>query len=414
MSSSLSKKTKNAALMTNLSTILLFIIGNSLTTAKEENKMKLGVIGYGNRIQGVIQQMMKEDASCQIAAIADIRKQEIQQQRLPQLMDTLFRDTPEEMIASTQLDGILIGTRCLLHTEMALKVLPTGIPLFLEKPVATTMTDLLRLKARGAQTQTPVVVSFPLRVTSIVQLVKEIVDSGKIGTVEHVQAINYVPYGGVYFHNWYRDETLTGGLFLQKATHDFDYINHVLQMQPVSVCAMTSKQIFKGDKPAGLKCVDCNENRTCEESTAFAAPDIRNHWAYCSFAKDTGNEDSGSALFYYENGMHVSYSQNFFARKQAASRGARFLGYKGTVEFDFNTGIVKVFMHHTPRVETYQISAEEDHFGGDRMLVSNFIELMQGRGTSVSTLDDGLISALQCLKARESAETRTFQTIGWE
>ncbi|GGA09596.1 4,5-dihydroxyphthalate dehydrogenase [Paenibacillus marchantiophytorum] len=375
--------------------------------------MKLGVIGYGNRIQDVITKIMKEDNACHIAAISDIRKHEIQQERLPQLMDTLFYDTPEEMMASTQLDGILIGTRCLLHTEMALKVLPTGIPLFLEKPVATTMQDLRRLKAGNDHYKSPVVVSFPLRVTSIVQWVKEIVDSGKIGTVEHVQAINNVPYGGVYFHNWYRDESLTGGLFLQKATHDFDYINHVLQMQPVSVCAMTSKQIFKGDKPAGLKCVDCTENRTCEESTAFAEPDIRDRWAYCSFAKDTGNEDSGSALIHYENGMHVSYSQNFFARKQAASRGARFLGYKGTVEFDFFTGSVKVFMHHTSRVETYEIDASQDHFGGDRMLASNFIELMQGRNTSISTLDDGLISALQCLKARKSAETRTFQTIDW-
>ncbi|RKP48873.1 gfo/Idh/MocA family oxidoreductase [Cohnella endophytica] len=376
--------------------------------------MKLGIIGYGERIRHVVNEVIKEDSRCEIAAIVDIRNQEIQQQRQPGLEQTRFWDTTEEMLAKSQLDGVLIGTRCLLHTEMALKVLPTGIPLFLEKPVATTMEDLRKLKAGSERTHSPVVVSFPLRVTSLVQLVKEIVDSGKIGTVEHVQAINNVPYGGVYFHNWYRDEALTGGLFLQKATHDFDYINYVLQMQPVSVCAMTSKQIFKGDKPAGLQCADCSENRTCEESTAFAAPEIRDRWTHCSFAQDTGNEDSGSALIQYESGMHVSYSQNFFARNKAASRGARFLGYKGTVEFDFYTGTVKVFMHHTSRVETYVIDAEEDHFGGDRALARNVVELMQGQGTSVSSLDDGLLSALLCLKARESAQSGTFQRIDWQ
>jgi hypothetical protein len=43
-------------------------------------------------------------------------------------------DTPEAMLASEQLDGTLIGTRC--SAEMALNVLPDRKPLFLEKPVA--------------------------------------------------------------------------------------------------------------------------------------------------------------------------------------------------------------------------------------------------------------------------------------
>lgn len=48
------------------------------------------------------------------------------------------------------------------------------------------------------------VVSFPLRVTPLVKLAKEIVQSGKLGSIKHVQAVNNVPYGGVYYHSWYR------------------------------------------------------------------------------------------------------------------------------------------------------------------------------------------------------------------
>lgn len=373
--------------------------------------MKLGVIGYGNRIKGVIRCIQKEEAACAVTAIADIRKDSMQAEK-----DEGIRlyGTPEEMIASEQLDGILIGTRCSLHTEMALKVLPTGIPLFLEKPVATTIEDARRLKAGGESARSKVVVSFPLRVTSLVQTVKEVVDSGKIGTVEHVQAFNNVPYGGVYFHNWYRNEQETGGLFLQKATHDFDYINYVLRHKPTEVCAMTSKQVFKGTKPAGQKCVDCEENRTCPDSLVHG-PQKNPNWEYCSFAEDTGNEDSGSALIRYETGMHASYTQNFFVRRSAGGRGARFIGYKGTVEFDFMTSEVKVIMHHTPRVETYRFDSSQDHFGGDGVLARNFIGLMNGNADeSISPLEGGLSSALLCLKARESARTGTFQKVAWD
>lgn len=179
---------------------------------------------------------------------------------------------------------------------------------------------------------------------------------------------------------------------------------------------MTSKQIFKGNKPANLLCKDCDEQETCPESPLnlerFAGE--KPTGPYCCFAVDVGNEDSGSALIQYETGMHVCYSQNFFARKKAASRGARFFGYKGTVEFDWYTDEVKVYMHHTPRVETYKIdSSKMSHAGGDAVLAQNFIGVMKGKERSLSPLSAGLLSALMCLKAKESAQTGTFQDIKW-
>ncbi|MBW7458688.1 Gfo/Idh/MocA family protein [Paenibacillus sepulcri] len=375
--------------------------------------MNLGVIGYGLRIRTIIAEIIKQEPSCRVTAIVDVRKDEIREELQAQGMDSIhYYDTAEEMLGAESLDGILIGTRCSLHTPMALKVLQSGIPLYLEKPVSTTMEDLRRLKAGFEASISKVVVSFPLKLTTIVQLAKEIIDSGKIGTVENVQAVNNVPYGGVYYQSWYRDEQETGGLFLQKATHDFDYINSLLGIKPTEIGAMTSKQIFKGTRPAGLKCVNCEDNRVCPDSTAFNKDRWRS-WEYCCYAEDTGNEDSGSSLIRYESGMHVSYSQNFFARREAAARGARLLGYKGTLEFDFYTGKVNVFMHHTPRVETYDISGGEGHFGGDSTLAQNFVAIMQNGAESLSPLEDGLLSALMCLKAKESAETGMFRSIDW-
>jgi predicted dehydrogenase len=251
----------------------------------------------------------------------------------------------------------------------------------LEKSVATNESELISLKKSYEQYRPEVVVSFPLRLSPMVQLAKEIIDSGKIGTVEHVQAVNNVPYGNVYFQNWYRDENETGGLFLQKATHDFDYINYLLKLQPVAICAMKSKQIFKGNRPAGLTCEVCPEKSTCPERAYLKRlQNEESQGEYCAFAVDTGNEDSGTAIIRYESGMHVSYSQNFFARRAAAARGARFLGFKGTLEFDFYTSELKVYMHHTSRVETYDINTSNMvHSGGDTELAKNFIQLMDHR-----------------------------------
>lgn len=383
--------------------------------------MNIGVIGYGTRANRVFGMIQEHDRNIKLKAITDIRVEQVKETLKENEINTnstAFYNNADEMLDAERLDGVLIGTRCSLHTHMALKVLKRNLPLFLEKPVATNMDDLLRLKAAGEISKSSVVVSFPLRATPLVKLVKEIIDSGKLGKIEHVQAINNVPYGGVYYHRWYRDEKETGGLFLQKATHDLDYINYLLGLRPITICAMKSKQIFKGNRPAELYCKDCDENNTCPEGL-IKRPLSKNEKAdstMCCFAKDTGNEDSGSAIIKYETGMHVSYSQNFFARRSAALRGARLLGYKGTLEFDWVKNELKIFMHNATGVETHSIDKASligVHDGGDYVLTKNFIQVIKGEEESVAPLEAGLLSTLMCLKARESAETETFQSISW-
>jgi predicted dehydrogenase len=384
------------------------------------SQIKLGVIGYGRRIRHIAKLACELCPDATVTAITDIRPDAVKAVLPEHGLDAdriRFFDDPDEMLDSVELDGVLVGTRCDLHTQMALKVMRRNLPLFLEKPIATSIEELASLREAFADYRSQVVVSFPLRVSSLVRTVREIVDSGKIGRIDHVQAYNNVPYGAVYFQDWYRDEAVTQGLFLQKATHDFDYINSLLNDVPTWITAMTSKQVFRGDKRPGLQCRDCSEKKTCLQSPFNPNTELDNDWIdpetrMCAFGVDTGNEDSGSALIQYESGMHVSYSQNFVTRKSAAKRGATLVGYLGTIEFDWFTDTIKVIMHHSSRVETIEMqSAGKAHGGGDTVLAENFIKVIRDDALSVAPLTTGLMSALMCLKAKESAATRTFQQI---
>ena len=179
---------------------------------------------------------------------------------------------------------------------------------------------------------------------------------------------------------------------------------------------MITKRVFTGEREAGLRCVDCDEWESCLErpfhmyysrgETDGVVPEKRRQ---CMFARDTGNEDSGQALVEFENGVVASYEQNFMVRKSAGRRGARIYGYKGTIEFDWYSDQLKVFMHHTPKVETHAFeSSKLSHAGGDDILIWNFLEVAKGTAESLSPLDAGLASVNLCLAARESAETGRF------
>ena len=376
--------------------------------------LNIGVIGYGNRINDVINCLMKS-GEVRVAAVADEYLDDGKRAFVKKNghTDAVFYNDARQMLDNERLDGVCIGTRCSSHTRYMLLCAEYGLPTFLEKPVCTTYEDLALLKGISGM-DSKVVVSFPLRYSSVIGFVKEIIDRDEIGKVQHVEAVNNVPYARGYYHKWYRDEKETGGLFLQKATHDLDYINYLVgDRTPVGVVAMESKQIFKGNKPAGMLCADCKEADVCPESpqNVKSYGDGYVIGPYCCFAEDTGNHDSGSVLVMYNDGMHVSYTQNFIVRQSAGRRGAILSGYNGTVEFDMYTGDVKVFHHTENTVDRYNCSSVGSHHGGDDILASNFIGVMKGSEVSHSTLGDGILSAELCLAATISAKEKRFVDI---
>ncbi len=377
---------------------------------------KIGFIGYGLRSETMMMAFAGIGASIEVAAVADPCWRE-KQEKLngdKRFEHTRYYDTAEEMLEKETLDGVFIGTRCNLHTHYARQVLAKNIPLFLEKPVCISREQYGQLLAASEGKREHVVVSFPLRFTCIVQELKRLVDGGELGEIVTVQAINNVPYGSVYYHSWYRDSSLTGGLFLQKSTHDIDYITYILGKRPVRVMANTAKMHFKGSKPAGLRCEDCEEYHQCPESSFV----VRNYLKeeptgeYCCFAEDTGNEDVGAAIFTCEDGTIISYHQTFLVKNEAGRRGARFIGTKASAEFDFYTATLRIDYYDGKHTAEHKFTYPEGlvHFGGDEKLAREFMMVLDG-AESGSDLEQGLSSAAACLAAKKAAETRTEQPI---
>lgn len=382
--------------------------------------MRVAVIGLGLRVGDLFELLQQMNPEVRLAAVAD-PDQESVKEKLKTLKinseSTRFYASADQMLQdSSRFDAIMIGTRCHLHTPLAMQVKAVNLPIYLEKPVAISyrqLTDLARA-FRGIEDR--VTISFPLRMTPLFQKAHELVRSGRIGTVNQIQAINNVPYGGVYFGTWYRNYDQDGGLWLQKATHDFDYLTLLADSRPTQIAAMITQKIYGGDKPHDLKCSKCDITDTCMESPQNikkrgddGGMGYGDHW--CAYSKDIHNEDAGSAIIRYENDLHVSYTQNFISRRSAGRRGAIITGYAGSVEFDWFTFKVRLTEHFTNKSEEYLLNSKEGHGGGDFKLLQNFIDVTRGNAPAHPNLKDGLRSVAMCLAARESSHNNTFQAI---
>ena len=384
---------------------------------------RLGVVGYGSRANDLVTGPFREvDPEFRVVGVVDPDEAAVRE-RLSDCdkSDVVFYRNLKEMVSRARLDALTIGTRCNLHAPYAVQAAQYDIPLYLEKPVATSMRQAVGLERAFEKSRCPTVVSFPLRVSPLCLLAKDYLDNGAVGSPEHIAAVNYVPYGTVYWDGGYRDYPVTQGLFLQKATHDFDYMSFLMGSRIVRVAAMaTTGRIFGGKKRKGLRCSKCRQTDTCLESPANRK---RNHSGgttddhYCLFSVDCGspktgmNEDSSSALVEFSSGVHGIYTQVFYARRDAGTRGATVSGYDGTVRFDWYENKLHRIRHHRPFSETVDCDPGMSHFGGDMELAHDFVNVIRGKGKSRSTVQDGIQSVYACLAAKASAEKGRFEKV---
>ncbi len=382
--------------------------------------IRLGVAGYGGRIHGLINSVFRQvEPDLRVVAIIDPDQTGVRQ-RLAECdqQDVVFHKDLDTMVRQANLDALAIGTRCNLHTPYAIKAAKYDLPLYLEKPVAISMRQATALERAFSKTRCQVVVSFPLRVSPLCILARDYIEQGAIGSPVHIAATNYVPYGTAYWEAEYRNFEITQGLFLQKATHDFDYMAYLMGSSIVRVAAMaTWDQVFGGDRAAGLVCSQCQEQETCLESprnrrrnqTSGSHEDHPCVYSVDCGSPETGrNEDCSSALVEFASGAHGVYTQVFYARRDAAARGAILSGYQGTVSFDWYTNQLRRIRHHAPFSATEGATEGASHFGGDLELAHDFIGVIRATTTSRTPIEAGLQSVYACLAAKESAEKGRF------
>lgn len=387
--------------------------------------MNIGVVGFGKRIREILYTSLKEVyPDFHVTGIVDPDEKGARERLLSDedKEKVVFYDTLDEMVRKAKIDILCIGTRCDLHTPYAIQAAKYDIPLLLEKPVAINMEQALELEKAFENTKCRVVVSFPLRLSTLGNFTKNMVDNGVVGDPMHVMAWNYVPYGAVYWEQGYRNYDITQGLFIQKATHDFDYIMYVLGMPILRVGTMaTFQKVFGGKKAAGLVCSKCNEAETCLESPENR---MKNRSGYhtgdhpCVYSIDCGtvetgtNEDASSAVFELPSGRHGVYTQVFFTRRDAHARGLTISGYMGTLKLEWYESQINLVRHHQPFSEVINTDKGLPHFGGDLDLAREMVKVVRHSDyTSIAPIETGIASVYVCLAAKESYQTGKFVNV---
>ena len=344
----------------------------------------------------------------------------------------------EEMLSKDKLaDVLIVATQDKQHIAHALAGLERGYDLILEKPVATTPKDCIAIRDAAKRLNRKVAVCYVLRYTTFYRTIKNIIDSGRIGEVVNVDAVENVGYWH-QAHSFVRGNWSNCGrsspMILQKSCHDMDILNFLIGSQCERLSSFGSLSFFNSEhrpKDTAEFCVDCPRKESCVysaeriylgEDTQEKRPWVRTvvapagglaevkkalrrgPYGRCVFACDNDVVDHQSVALRYENGVTVNFTMSAFSAE--VYRSIRVMGTQGEIEGEQKTNLIRCTTFDG-KTEVYDInklaSDLSGHGGGDNQLLTDFFdENSEGHIDAVSGIYSAIESHMMAFAAEYS------------
>ena len=139
----------------------------------------------------------------------------------------------QELIDDPDVNAVYFATPPSSHATLAIMAMRAGKPVYVEKPLAASYEDCVRVNRISEQTGVPCYVAYYRRYLPYFQKVKEIVHAGTIGTVTNVQIRFSVPpreldYGSQQSLPWRLQPDISGGgYFYDLAPHQLDLLQDI-------------------------------------------------------------------------------------------------------------------------------------------------------------------------------------------
>lgn len=188
----------------------------------------IGIVGFGYWGPNLVRNFAGNELS-HVVAVCDLDATKLYacKRRHPQIPTTnSFRD----LLRDPKVDAVVIATPVHTHFELALAALDAGKHVLVEKPLAQTSEQVLRLVDEAARRKLTLMVDHTFLYTPAVQKIRELMLQGQLGEI--------------YYYDSMRSSL---GLFQSDvnviwdlAVHDISIIQYILDEDPVAVSATGS------------------------------------------------------------------------------------------------------------------------------------------------------------------------------
>lgn len=404
-------------------------------------QIKVLVAGLGSRWGVYAGIIAAHPDDVKIVGLADMSDERLAENaaRFGVPAENCYHDAIELFEAGIEADGAVICTMDHLHYEHSISAMKAGYHLLLEKPVALTEEHCRAIRDTAKELEKHVVVCHVLRYTPFYQKIKDIIDSGTIGDILTVQAMERVEYwhqAHAYVRGNWKDSQTSCPMILAKACHDTDILLWLCGKRCERLSSFGSLKHFRPEnQPEGAakRCLDCKYIDDCPYSAKHQYIDRvaagYNGWPIDVVQKNATVESITEALktspygecaylcgnnvvdhqllnMWLEDDIAISFIMS--SGNSKSGRTIKVLGTHGDIEADMGKEEIEltVFGKSHEIIDVTKLASDfSGHGGGDSRLFMDFVALLRGEpinSKSLTSIERSMESHFVALAAERS------------
>lgn len=406
-------------------------------------KFTVAILGCGNRgAEAYGSLFAARPDSFQIVALCDTNSEKITKYAKRFGVQACFTDETE-FLSEKRADLIVIATLDADHVRQCVKALSLGYDVLLEKPISSDRAECERLLKAQRKYSGKVLVCHVLRYAPGFVKTAELLDSGAIGRLVSIQALEQV----IYWHqahsfvrgNWRRTED-TAPMILAKCCHDLDLLQYYAKSRCKSISSVGDLTFFTPEnapKGAAKRCTECALIETCPYSAKRiyidtwkkegCLPTVWPHnqittaypiteealykalregpYGRCAFACDNDAVDHQLTQMTFENGVKAELIMTAFTAK--GGRIYKFFGTLGELVLneEEDSITVKPFGGEVTVIPIKPlIEGGYGHGGGDSGLIHQLYDILSDKVANETSLEASIESHLMGICAEKSRQ----------
>lgn len=399
------------------------------------------ICGFGSRgcdAYAVYQQSRPEDMK--IVAVADPRDSQRQiAMDLYNVSAEQCYESGEELLAQDKLaDVLVIATQDKDHYKYAIPALEKGYHLLLEKPISPKLEECIAIREKAKECGRIVTVCHVLRYSPFYEIIHSLIQEGKIGRVEHIEAsenIGFEHFCHSFVRGNWRNSKESSPIVLAKTCHDMDILRWLIDKPCKRVSSFGALNWFRAENaPEGSadRCVNCPVRGECPANAEEVymrnfrergpgwpcnvltggiptEESLRNAlesgpYGRCVFRCDNDVADHQTVHMEFEGGVTASFYLSAFSNE--THRTICVQGTKGEIwgDSEQNTVTLRQFggkpQVYSPKAAT---GAFAGHGGGDAGMMAQLCRTIRENDTKARTsVEASVESHVMALAAEES------------
>ena len=230
-----------------------------------KKKIRMGIIGCGGiatwHIRGIT-----ESPDMEVSALCDILPERIKEKmNLCGVQEDSCYSDYRELMASGKADAVSICTPNNLHYEITMEAIRRGLPYAVEKPLCGSEAEAAELAEETAKKKLANMVCFSYRFRAALRYARDIVQSGKLGTLYHISGDYLQSFGmsgdgkiSPYAWRYSKKEAFSGALG-DLGSHMIDIMRFVTGREFTRIAADMDTFVYKRPAPGGDRTVDVDD-----------------------------------------------------------------------------------------------------------------------------------------------------------